>query len=412
MSKYLPYINLLFSFLFIFIISQVKAQSILIDTFNNGTQKKYVSDFELLSTHPLGIFISRIDQNFQICPPKHIMIQFSIGNGNVWLPLVKAYRPEDPKVRDYMEKIIWHERWDKFNLQEMPSDSVQFEADGVIRMLKANIRFRISEKHELGMTIRSILFTKGKFPFSILTNDQIIESFHSGIAGGNDPFARKYYGYDKANLKYIDENGKSIELKNGDYMVPGVEAHYYYYPEFNCIRNLYFNVGAHLGANISRYNPSLDFGLSTSALKIFTVSAKTDLCLGIGVNALRQHLIETGEIVSFSNQKYIFGAEGQFEYIKRLKDEKCITIAINYSIQRAYNDSKENNYQVLTGERISTHWHYALSHLYRPLETWNLIFSYSKKYSFSLYIKEDFNVNNAPDVQTGLNLQIPILRKK
>jgi hypothetical protein len=58
---------------------------------------------------------------------------------------------------------------------------------------------------------------------------------------------------------------------------------------------------------------------------------------------------------------------------------------------------------VLTGNRVSTHWHYALSHLYRRLTYNTLFISYSKGFfSVSGYIKEDFFVDNAPDAQTGV----------
>ena len=40
---------------------------------------------------------------------------------------------------------------------------------------------------------------------------------------------------------------------------------------------------------------------------------------------------------------------------------------------------------------------------------WNLIYTYAQsKYKISVYIKEDLEVINAPDFQTGISLTIPI----
>jgi hypothetical protein len=392
-----------------FIIPFVHAQNPDKDTIQESILNHYDSpELDFLSTHPLGLFISRIQGNFSMHPPEKPVFSLHISNGNVWLPLVKSYRPRDPDVRNLMAGIVWHGRWNTFKLSEMPSDSIQFKADGVIRGLRINSRFRISDKQELRISIRSFLVSKGQFPFSVWTNDRVIESFHSKIAGGNDPFARKYYGFDKAYIRYTDEAGRSLELGNGDFLVPGFETSYYYYPDFLKDKNFFLNGGAHLGINISKYNPSIDVGLSATSIKIIPISLNRSFNIGIGLSALKQKLIKTGEVVNFSNRKFIFSAEGQLEYHIQGKNNAIIIAGINYSVQSPYNTEAENKYQVLTGNRISTHWHYAISHLYRPLEAWNLFFSYSKNNTVSVYLKEDFNVNNAPDVQTGINFQVPV----
>ena len=388
----------------------LKAQDVVVDKMP-GSNYEY-PELNLLTTHPLGLFISRLQSNFRVRPPLNTFLSFHISNGNVWLPFVKAYIPVDSDVRKIMEKIVWHGRVNNFFLSEMPSDSFQFAADAVIRVFRANASFRLSSKQELGITIRSLLLSKGEFPYSFLTNDKIIEAFHSNIAGGNDPFARKYYGYDKSYLKYTDVNGKSIELEQGDFLIPGIEANYYYYPPWFINNNIFMKAGAHLGVNLSKYNRSIDGGLSLTSIKIFSFSEKKSMHFGVGVGVLKQHLIKSGTNIKISDREYICNAEAQVEYYKLLKKNSYISFGLNYSIQSSYNIKNENKFYILTGNRISTHWHYSISHLYRPPEAWNLYFAYSRNYIISIYLKEDLNVNNAPDVQTGINFQIPIYDSK
>tara|TARA_B110000902_G_C14221263_1_gene555252 strand:+ start:1012 stop:1152 length:141 start_codon:yes stop_codon:yes gene_type:complete len=46
------------------------------------------------------------------------------------------------------------------------------------------------------------------------------------------------------------------------------------------------------------------------------------------------------------------------------------------------------------------------------MSNWTFIYTYgTPKYKLMLYIKEDFSVNNAPDIQTGVSLKIPISKK-
>jgi len=61
----------------------------------------------------------------------------------------------------------------------------------------------------------------------------------------------------------------------------------------------------------------------------------------------------------------------------------------------------------MKGEKISSHWHYSISHLFKTLTCNNFFISMSKgKYSFSAYLREDFRVDNAPDIQTGLGFNL------
>ena len=198
-----------------------------------------------LSVHPFGVFISRINNNFQLKPDRKISISANISSGNVWLPYVKAYNPLNEDDRIAMKKIVWHKRQYEYDLINSPSKTTEFHADGVIRQYQVKFNYPISDKHELKTDIRMFSLDRGNVPASLLTSVKFIEWYHSNIAGGEDLFGRKAYGLDQARIRYKDENGKRLELDNGDFMFSGIDLSYYYYPHFNSFEKhrIYTNVG-------------------------------------------------------------------------------------------------------------------------------------------------------------------------
>ena len=80
-------------------------------------------------------------------------------------------------------------------------------------------------------------------------------------------------------------------------------------------------------------------------------------------------------------------------------------------MQSRYNKKVEAGYYKLLGkwQEINGGWHNGVYTLYEPLSSWNFIYTYgTPKYLLSLFIKEDLEVNNAPDFQTGVSLKIPL----
>ena len=108
----------------------------------------------------------------------------------------------------------------------------------------------LSKKHELGISLRTFIPTKGNFPFTIFTNDQSIEWFHSNIAGGEDPFGRRFFGLNQFAVEYTDRNNRTLSLRNNQFIFAGIEINHHYYPTiFDTEKNLFLNLGSHLGIN-------------------------------------------------------------------------------------------------------------------------------------------------------------------
>ena len=403
--KYFLFILFLFG-----IISLASAQSTQEELLNLEIEN--TSDIikpNLLSNHPLGMYISRINHNFKVRSPEKFSFSLDVSSGNVMLPYVKSYELTNPTDQEFAANFPWHDREFKFDLNTVPAQTKEFIADGVIRSYKFTFSLPLSVHHELNFSIRSFSLDRGKYPFSVFTSDESIEWFHSNIAGGEDPLSRRYYGLNKAKISYRDENNKVITMNNGDFRIPGIEANYFYYPqlEMNKKHKIYLNFGAHLGINTSKYNPVADIGISSSAIKKIIVRDKNILSIGLSAGALRQRLFQFGARVNISNQTFLYSFEGLLDYKRKLSNNNSISYGINYAFQTSYNNRSDFDHIILTGERIKTHWQQTFSHLYKNLEGWNFICTYSvKQFSYFVSLREDLRLDNAPDLQTSFGVKM------
>lgn len=367
----------------------------------------------LLSTHPLGIYISRINHNFKVRAPEKFSFSFDYSSGNVVLPYVKSYELTNPSDQEISRNMPWHTREFAFDLTTVPAEIKEFEADGVIRSYRFTFSLPLSTAHELSISLRSYSLDEGRIPFSIFTSDEAIEWFHRNIAGGKDPFSRYYYGINKAGIKYTDEENNVINMNKGDFIIPGIEINHSYYPSLamNKKRHLYLNFNTHLGINTSRYNPVADLGLSTSIIKKYIIQNKNIFTAGFSAGALRQNIFQYGNKVNISNQKILYSMEAQIDYKKKLKNTNSLSYGLNYTFQTAYSNPKDFENLVFTGQRINTHWQQTFYHLYENLHGLSFIMTYSvKQFSYYAYIREDNKLDNAPDLQTGIGLKMSIAK--
>ena len=136
--------------------------------------------------------------------------------------------------------------------------------------------------------------------------------------------------------------------------------------------------------------------------------------IGLGVSVLKKNLIDFKENVNFGNNQFLASFESEVEYTMYTKKKNYHSFGLNYQIQTRYNKVKEADYYKLLGkwQEIHAGWHNGISTLYQNMSNWTFIYTYgTPKYKLMLYIKEDFSVNNAPDIQTGVSLKIPISKK-
>lgn len=399
---------LLFSFI-VFISSIAIGQEKDTVVIKNGIEKP-----SFISTHHFGIFSARINQNFKTSPPKKSSFRFSSESGNNFHPYVEAYLPKDEAERRRLSQIIWYARdFDFIDQATTPADYMNIVIDAVYKGFRFDFNTKLSKKHELGISLRTYLVTKGNLPFSIFTSDESLEWFHSTIAGGEDPFGRKFYGLNQVNVKYTDRNGRVMELKNGDFIFSGIEVNHFYYPEFlsNPQKNIQFKIGTHLGINTSKFNPSIDFGISSNIVKKWSLKNHNEFRFGFGFGVLRKNLVNFKEVIDLGNNQFLGSLEGMIEFTKYTAQKNYHSFGINYQIQTRYNKKVESTYYKLIGQwsQIHSGWQNGFEKLYQNLSSWNFVYTYGrKKYQLSIYLKEDLALNNAPDVQTGISIKFPI----
>lgn len=380
--------------------------------FKNG-----IDNPSLLSTHHFGIFSSRINQNFKHKASNKIAIRFTSESGNTFHPFVEYYLPEDPVIREEFKNKIWHDR--QFNFIDQvttPADYMNIVIDAVIKGFRMSVSIPLAKQHDLDITLRSFLITKGKYPFSFFTSDESIEWFHSNLAGGEDAYGRRYYGLNQVNFKYTDRNGKVLELQQNDFFLGGIEFNHHYYPEFliNKKQNLFVNFGSHVGFNTSKFNSSIDLGLSTNLIKNIKLKNNSEFNLAFGTSVLRKNAINlNSNVVDLGNNLLLGYIESEIEFTKYTKKKNYHSFGVHYQFQTRYNKLEEANYYHLKGKwkEIKAGWQHGFSTLYEGLSAWTIIYSYGRpNYQLTLYLKEDFLVNNAPDAQTGISLKIPLVK--
>ncbi len=378
--------------------------------------KNGIDNPSILTTHHFGIFSSRINQNFKIAPPKTTILDFNYASGNNFHPIVEGFLPKNPEIREAFSKLKWHDRSFNFIDQETtPAEYINIVIDAVIKEFRLVLNIPISKKQELLINLRSYLITKGKYPFSLFTSDESIEWFHSNLIGGEDPYGRRYYGLNQVNFKYTDRNNNTLELNNSDFFIGGIEFSHYYYPSLiiNDTKNIYLNFGSHLGINTSEFNPSIDLGISANAIKQVSLKNKKELYFAIGTSLLRKNAIDFDTTIDLGNNRFLATIEADIEYTKYTKKDNYHAFGVNYQIQSRYNKKEEADYYSLKGkwQEINGGWQHGVSTLYKAQSNWTFIYTYGKPYlKIALYFKEDFLVNNAPDFQTGLSLQIAVFK--
>ena len=362
----------------------------------------------LVSSHPLGIFFSRWEGNFKSNAQKKISFNMHISSANIWSPPVVGYFPNNPNDRLYVSQFPWHAREFKVDVDTLNAKSIEVQNDGIIKGMKVHATIPVSRNSELKIGIRTFLLTKGKLPFSLLTNDEVIEFFHDNIAGGNDPFDRKLYGLNEGKIRYQDQNNNVLNIEAGNLILSGFEFSYYYYLNNNqAPKNIiYINFGTHAGINTSKYNRSVDLGISANLLKVFDIKNQKKINVGLSLGTSRTNVIILKQSnIEFNNNPFIGYLEAITELTFRTKKPTKHHIGIDFYLQTSLNTKSEFNYLIPTKNGVSfKSWNSGISNLYKNNNYWTLMYSIEKKITTTFYLQQDLTVNNNPDIQTGINV--------
>lgn len=359
-----------------------------------------------LSNHPFGLFIARINHNFDLQASTKQKLSFTFSRGNVWLPYAKGKFALSQGDRDFLSQYAWHDR----NYQAEAAGIVNFserelDADGIFTTYFFNFTQPLAKSSDVSINLKFGSLSGGKVPYSLLTSDQFIEWFHSNVIGGEDPFGRKSRPYNLANFNYRDRSGKELIVKNGDFLFSEVSADWNFHapsilPGFKTVYAL------HTGTSKLKKSYLLNTGLALTQLKRFFF--KQDFMdLGVAGSVMFPGTFMRLP-VEINNRKFLASFELNAVYAFQLKKNQ-LGLGVNYHLQSPFHRPSETNYYIVESEGISSHGHYAISHLNRPLQGWSFSITYAtKSISITAFMREDALVDNAPDAQVGWAVQVKL----
>ncbi|MEJ2113879.1 MAG: hypothetical protein P8X62_09390 [Flavobacteriaceae bacterium] len=386
--------------------------------FSQATDTTYVFEKNgiikpsILSTHPFGIFFSRLQGSFKTTASKRANLTIGLESGNVWASPIKVYIPNNKSIRNELKNIPWHRAEFLYDEETLDAKNYELQFDGVIKGFRIKSTFPIAKNQEFNIGVRTYILSNGKLPFTVLTGDEFIEWFHDKIAGGEDPFGRKLFGLNQAGVIYKDRNDNSMELRKGDFIFGGIETSYYYYPE-NLLGNnntFHINFGSHLGINLSQYNTSIDFGLSTNAVKNYSINNLSSLNLGVSLGMLRKSLIDLKDNnIDFGTNNFVGNLETIVEYSFISKGRTTHSFGADFYLQTSLNKKSEYDYIIPVRNGVTEKsWFTGASHLYRNNNYWTLMYSFTRKITTTFYLQQDLTLNNNPDIQTGISIEFGI----
>lgn len=415
--------GLLLFLMFFMVFSYVSAQ--------NDMEKPSVFSDDLLLTeinplHPFGIFA--FNTPFYFGTFKSNGSRFTVGYSfaNVWHPQSTVFYPQNltPAQTREVNSMYITDRPEYFEEQGIETRQKTFSTDGVLQSLSFTYLKQFARKGSLILKLNTHALAGGSFPLHYLASDKFIEKFHTWV-DLEDNFGRKLFDFNRAQVSYQDENGRTINLSKGNVFAGTFETHYYHSLWKIDRRASYLSMqsGAHLILPLNRYYPEVSGGLSTSLLFRKKIASRLYTDLAADFSASHYSLVSLGKspnlidrdirlegktyltinLVSKRNRVFSFGLLNNYHdaflkgYIFVDTQDKYKNLGVSY----LKSGEKWNGKTITEPVRLSKLT--AASMYFFSIESfffWNFK---GKKSDFMFTMAEDYLVvNNAPDIQFGL----------
>lgn len=358
-----------------------------------------------LAGNPTGVWLSRLNMDFYSTPPQAIEITTHITTSNIWLPAANGYLPQDPEVIRSLRDVPFFTKGLRFDSRRSPALKKSLSADGVLRGFHTQVRLPVQKRSELKLGFNFYLLDGGRAPFSLWTNDGFIEWIHDNLTNINDPFGRREFAFNQAQIQFTDEENRSLNLEKGSITPANFTVNFKHYPAI-AIPWLSAAAQMQLGFNTASFNRSLDLGGGGSANIKLWHTERYRFTWSSGFTLLYQGVVENNKAVTLAKKDVLWDLKSQLLFQQKLRNGRGWGFSVIYTYSSAYYPKKELNDLVITGNRFTSHWHHTITHLYRSQRALYLAAHYKwKQFSLYGYLREDIPVNNAPDAQTGLGVQ-------
>ena len=374
-----------------------------------------------LATHPLASLHVRVHHSFETLPVQQSRLRFNYSLGNVWLPGVTVYQPHNQADINELEAIEWQLRQYSFNPSTQPADSIYFSADGVLRNFQlayeTGLGKRVNghQRWSLSTSANLLLLDRGRAPASLLTSDDFIEWFHSNVRGPEDPFARRAMSMNNAGITYRDARGYLLEMQTGDLWLTTVQGDLrYHFGRATQATRWFGSLGFHPGLRMGYGQLGADAGLSATLMRSFPLGANGQrngkrILLGAAGDVVRHNLLNRSENVELTTRPSLMSAEVNLSLEGKKRPNYQLAGGLNYRCHQPLQATSNMAGQVLSAPFTSYHWHHAGAHLFHNGHGWTLWMAYQRKRTrTSVYVREDFPIDNAPDLQTGIEFAIQL----
>lgn len=387
---------------------------------NNDEVEKLVLLPNTLPSHPMGLFTMRMKPIIHRYSPNKKRLQFHTSAANIWVPELEIYKPIKPS-KELLETInpLGYTSRLKYLLQNnIPVEHTSFSADGVVRSFQLEYYQMLDNQHEIGVSMQGHWLTGGQEFFHFPVSDELIEGFHD-IFTDPDQFSRKEFPFNQARIAYRDADGNAFSLKKNDVWASGMELYYgYHIPIKNTPSKLiYANVNSRLFVPLTNVHPYTSLGIGVNGVGHFIAQQKHAFDVTLSAGLLRQRLWKWRTGTTFDVRDIQMNVHLYLGYARHFSRNRFFSIGIQNQTQNSwYNNKGMKPHDRFGGLAMTGHfltkkdairwWNQSALALYTYTQSWSLIFGYrTQKWGISLYWEEDFWVNNAPDLQTGITIQ-------
>ena len=160
-----------------------------------------------------------------------------------------------------------------------------------------------------------------------------------------------------------------------------------------------------MGTNLSKYNSSIDVGLSSNAVKTYKFNEKRNFQVGMSLGVIRKNAINfKDDNIDFGTNDFIAYLENALEYNYVSSKRIIHSFGVDFYVQTTLNKIDERDYMIpIRHPDAHNAWGHGVTNLYEFNDYWTFMYSFTKKNTLTIYLQQDFTVSNNPDIQTGIS---------